>query len=191
MVLEAEGTGAPGRRADRAPPLPVQVIFSLDPAFSVRYTDIYALAMGRGKHSESTDAMNTPANTIRETAAGMGLTRLVCMSAGANDRVLIINPDADLDEMFCAMCAETGELLTINGWLWSLEDDAETRARVAREFWDWREAPALGGGLKVNVSWHNPSSDTVWARLAQRLGREPTWAEANAEVKRILREARA
>lgn len=147
--------------------------------------------MGRGKHSEWTDAMTTPANTIRKTAAGMGLTRLVCMSAGANDRVLIIHPDACLDEMFRAMCAETGELLTVNGWLWSLDDGAEARAWLAREFWDWREAPAATTALKVNVSWHNPSSDTVWARLAQRLGREPTSAEATAEVKRILREARA
>jgi hypothetical protein len=32
-------------------------------------------------------------------------------------------------------------------------------------------------------------TDTIWAKLAERLGREPTNAEACAEVKRILSEA--
>jgi hypothetical protein len=31
---------------------------------------------------------------------------------------------------------------------------------------------------------------TIWEALAARLGREPTNAEANAEVRRILREGR-
>lgn len=44
--------------------------------------------------------------------------------------------------------------------------------------------------LTVKTTWHNAGSDTIWARLAERLGREPTNAEAAAEVRRILREAR-
>lgn len=32
---------------------------------------------------------------------------------------------------------------------------------------------------------------TIWEALAERLGREPTNAEANAEVRRILKEAAA
>jgi hypothetical protein len=44
----------------------------------------------------------------------------------------------------------------------------------------------------VNVTFKhlNPNADTIWNRLARELGREPTDAEATAEVKRILSEAR-
>lgn len=43
----------------------------------------------------------------------------------------------------------------------------------------------------VSVTVHNAGPHTIWAKLAARLGREPTNAEAAEEVKRILREARA
>lgn len=43
--------------------------------------------------------------------------------------------------------------------------------------------------VQVNVSVFNGNPDTVWNRLAARLGREPTNAEARAEVRRILDEA--
>jgi len=42
----------------------------------------------------------------------------------------------------------------------------------------------------VNTTWHNANPDTIWNRLAARLGREPTNAEAKAEVRRILEENR-
>lgn len=45
--------------------------------------------------------------------------------------------------------------------------------------------------MQVNTTWHNPNPDTIWNRLAVRLGREPTNAEAAAEVRRILAKARA
>lgn len=38
----------------------------------------------------------------------------------------------------------------------------------------------------VTTTWYNDNPDTVWNRLAAKLGREPTRAEAIAEVKRIL-----
>jgi hypothetical protein len=44
--------------------------------------------------------------------------------------------------------------------------------------------------MKITTTWHNAGPHTIWAKLAQRLGREPTNAEAAAEVKRILSEAR-
>ena len=44
-------------------------------------------------------------------------------------------------------------------------------------------------GLRIAITWHNPNPDTIWNRLARRLGRQPTNAEAAAEVLRILREA--
>lgn len=43
--------------------------------------------------------------------------------------------------------------------------------------------------VKLTITWDNPNPDTIWNRLAAKLGREPTRGEAAAEVKRILREA--
>lgn len=45
--------------------------------------------------------------------------------------------------------------------------------------------------VKITVTWHNANPNTIWGKLAARLGREPTNAEAKAEVLRILREARS
>ena len=44
--------------------------------------------------------------------------------------------------------------------------------------------------MQITVTWHNANPNTIWGKLATRLGREPTNAEATAEVKRILSEAR-
>lgn len=43
--------------------------------------------------------------------------------------------------------------------------------------------------VKVTFTVHNAGPHTIWAKLAERLGREPTNAEAADEVKRILAEA--
>ena len=45
--------------------------------------------------------------------------------------------------------------------------------------------------VSVSITWHNAGPHTIWGKLAEKLGREPTNAEAAAEVERILREARA
>ena len=42
--------------------------------------------------------------------------------------------------------------------------------------------------IQVAVTWANNNPDTIWNRLAAKLGREPTAAEAKAEVHRILTE---
>lgn len=44
--------------------------------------------------------------------------------------------------------------------------------------------------MRVTITFHNAGPHTIWAKLAERLGREPTNAEAAEEVRRILREAR-
>lgn len=41
--------------------------------------------------------------------------------------------------------------------------------------------------ITVTTTWHNAGPHTIWGKLAERLGREPTNAEACAEVKRIMR----
>jgi hypothetical protein len=43
--------------------------------------------------------------------------------------------------------------------------------------------------FNVNVTWHpSKNPDTIWNKLAAKLGRQPTNAEACAEVRRILEE---
>jgi hypothetical protein len=42
--------------------------------------------------------------------------------------------------------------------------------------------------VKVTFTVHNAGPHTIWAKLAERLGREPTRREATEEVKRILSE---
>ena len=44
--------------------------------------------------------------------------------------------------------------------------------------------------MKVTTTWTNNNPNTIWNKLAARLGREPTNAEATAEMKRILSEVR-
>ncbi|UYW32469.1 hypothetical protein [Methylorubrum extorquens] len=40
--------------------------------------------------------------------------------------------------------------------------------------------------VEIRFTVTNDNPDTIWNRLAARLGREPTNAEAAAEVRRIL-----
>lgn len=44
--------------------------------------------------------------------------------------------------------------------------------------------------VKVTITVHNAGPHTIWAKLAAKLGREPTNREAADEVRRILSEAR-
>lgn len=39
--------------------------------------------------------------------------------------------------------------------------------------------------METSISFHNPNPNTIWNKLAAKLGREPTHAEACAEVRRI------
>jgi hypothetical protein len=43
--------------------------------------------------------------------------------------------------------------------------------------------------IKITTTWTNNNPDTIWNKLAAKLGRQPTDKEAIAETKRILREA--
>ncbi len=42
--------------------------------------------------------------------------------------------------------------------------------------------------MRVTITFTNNNPDTIWNRLAARLGRQPTNDEAIAEVKRLLAE---
>lgn len=43
--------------------------------------------------------------------------------------------------------------------------------------------------MVITFTVNNPNPNTIWNRLAARLGRQPTNAEARDEVRRILSEA--
>jgi hypothetical protein len=40
--------------------------------------------------------------------------------------------------------------------------------------------------MQITITWTNNNPNTIWNRLAAKLGRQPTNAEAAAEVRRIL-----
>ena len=40
--------------------------------------------------------------------------------------------------------------------------------------------------ISINTTWTNKNPNTIWNKLAAKLGREPTNDEARAEVRRIL-----
>lgn len=42
--------------------------------------------------------------------------------------------------------------------------------------------------VTITTTWRNDNPNTIWNRLAVRLGRQPTDAEATDEVRRILRD---
>lgn len=41
---------------------------------------------------------------------------------------------------------------------------------------------------RITITWRNDNPDTIWNRLAARLGRTSTDTEAADEVRRILQE---
>ncbi len=43
--------------------------------------------------------------------------------------------------------------------------------------------------MRITTTWTNNNPNTIWNRLAAKLGREPTNAEAETEVKRIMTQA--
>lgn len=45
--------------------------------------------------------------------------------------------------------------------------------------------------MRYSITFHNANPNTIWNTLARKLDRQPTNAEAAAEVRRILQEARA
>lgn len=51
------------------------------------------------------------------------------------------------------------------------------------------KGPRLVMAFKLIIEWHNAGPHTIWGKLAEKLGREPTTKEAADEVRRILAEA--
>jgi hypothetical protein len=61
----------------------------------------------------------------RATAESKGYTKHVLLMSGVGgcyDLELLVKPDADLDSRFSAFDLDTGEMLTVNGWLFSTEE---------------------------------------------------------------------
>ncbi len=49
-----------------------------------------------------------------------GFTRLIDITGGHYDLTVWVQPGADLDSTFEAICDDTGERLAINGWLFEV-----------------------------------------------------------------------
>lgn len=43
--------------------------------------------------------------------------------------------------------------------------------------------------MRITINWRNDNPDSIWNRLATKLGREPTNVEAADEVRRIILDA--
>ena len=63
-------------------------------------------------------------------------------------------------------------------------------AGIARHRYQRSLAGEAVSALVITVTWHNAGPNTIWAKLAAKLGREPTNREASDEVRRILSEVR-
>ena len=48
-----------------------------------------------------------------------GFDRLIDLTGGPYDLTVWVKADANLDDQFEAICDDTGERLSINGWLFS------------------------------------------------------------------------
>ncbi len=44
--------------------------------------------------------------------------------------------------------------------------------------------------MNITISFHNPNPNTIWNRLKEKLGREPTNEECKERIFEILDEAR-
>jgi hypothetical protein len=53
------------------------------------------------------------------TDSPSGFDRLIDLTGGPYDLTVWVKADADLDDQFEAICDDTGERLSINGWLFS------------------------------------------------------------------------
>jgi len=49
-----------------------------------------------------------------------GFTNLIDLTGGPYDLTVWVQPGADLDSTFEAICDDTGERLSINGWLFEV-----------------------------------------------------------------------
>lgn len=54
---------------------------------------------------------------ILHSAETAGFLRCIRVEMGACDLELFVSDDANLDDRFPAICAETGDRLMVNGWL--------------------------------------------------------------------------
>lgn len=51
--------------------------------------------------------------------------RILCTSSLVDLEGDLIDPEADLDGTFLLRCADTGEVLAVNGWLFEIEHQSD------------------------------------------------------------------
>jgi len=61
-------------------------------------------------------------NILERAAMLSGFTKLITASSAAYDLTLLVRESADLDGSFKAFCTDENEYITVNGWLFSIDD---------------------------------------------------------------------
>lgn len=74
-----------------------------------------------------------------QIAEDRGHTRQAIFSAGCHDLHLAYEPGAELDQLFVATCLDTGDKLEVNGWLYTVETDAEDDDGQPSEAAEWAD----------------------------------------------------
>jgi hypothetical protein len=59
------------------------------------------------------------------SARAAGYTRAIVADSSHHTLNLLVKPDADLDGTFPAFCRDENEMLTVNGWLFTIVTDVE------------------------------------------------------------------
>ena len=62
-------------------------------------------------------------NIMERAAMLSGYTKLILANAAEYNLTLLVRPSADLDGSFRAFCVDENEYITVNGWLFNIEED--------------------------------------------------------------------
>jgi len=61
-------------------------------------------------------------NILEKAALLSGYTKLIRATSAAYDLTLLVRESAELDGAFKAFCTDENEYITVNGWLFDIED---------------------------------------------------------------------
>ena len=61
-------------------------------------------------------------NIMEKAAMLSGFTKVINASSAMYDLTLLVRESADLEGSFLAFCTDENEYITVNGWLFSIED---------------------------------------------------------------------
>jgi len=79
--------------------------------------------LGAISHAAQRASSNAPTTLQRAAAIAAGFTKPVIADSSMHTLELLIKPDADLDGTFAAYDRGESEMLSVNGWLFSISPD--------------------------------------------------------------------